>query len=260
MNSAKQCLRTSIHRISSIKTKTGNPPPPRKPPLQIIPRNHHTLLRQPPSHQLLARHPPRRPVAHRHTPASRRHLSDRPHFDPTPHLGSPEPSPSLSQRLRRLTREYGWSAVGVYLALSALDFPFCYLAVRWVGPETVGRWESVILAQLRKGLEVLPFGSGAAPENPQGQGAERGETKTEGSSGGVGAGEDEVAVRARQKGDQASLWTQLALAYAIHKSLLIFLRVPLTAALTPKVVKVLRGWGYDIGKRRPKPVESGSLK
>jgi hypothetical protein len=47
------------------------------------------------------------------------------------------------------------------------------------------------------------------------------------------------------------LATQLALAYAIHKSF-IFLRVPLTAAVTPKVVKVLRSWGWQIGKRRPK--------
>lgn len=47
------------------------------------------------------------------------------------------------------------------------------------------------------------------------------------------------------------IWTQLALAYAVHKSF-IFLRVPLTAAVTPKVVKVLRGWGWDIGKRKPK--------
>ena len=46
------------------------------------------------------------------------------------------------------------------------------------------------------------------------------------------------------------IWTQLALAYAVHKSF-IFLRVPLTAAVTPRVVKTLRGWGWDIGKRRP---------
>ena len=50
------------------------------------------------------------------------------------------------------------------------------------------------------------------------------------------------------RGD-AGLGTQLALAYAIHKSF-IFLRVPLAAAVTPKVVKVLRGWGWKIGKRR----------
>lgn len=47
------------------------------------------------------------------------------------------------------------------------------------------------------------------------------------------------------------LATQLALAYAIHKSF-IFVRVPLTAALTPKVVRVLRGWGWNIGKRTTK--------
>lgn len=50
---------------------------------------------------------------------------------------------------------------------------------------------------------------------------------------------------------EASLATQLALAYAIHKSF-IFIRVPLTAAVTPKVVRVLRGWGWDIGKRTTK--------
>lgn len=52
---------------------------------------------------------------------------------------------------------------------------------------------------------------------------------------------------------RTGIWTQLALAYAIHKSF-IFLRVPLTAAVTPKVVKVLRGWGWDTGKRKPKGV------
>ncbi|KAK6076803.1 peptide alpha-N-acetyltransferase Nat2 [Seiridium cupressi] len=50
---------------------------------------------------------------------------------------------------------------------------------------------------------------------------------------------------------EASLGTQLALAYAIHKSF-IFVRVPLTAAILPKVVKVLRSWGWKIGKKKSK--------
>ncbi len=45
--------------------------------------------------------------------------------------------------------------------------------------------------------------------------------------------------------------TQLALAYAIHKSF-IFVRVPLAAVVTPRVVKVLRGWGWQIGKQKAK--------
>jgi hypothetical protein len=54
---------------------------------------------------------------------------------------------------------------------------------------------------------------------------------------------------------EASLATQLALAYAIHKSF-IFIRVPLTIAITPKIVKVLRGWGWDIGKRTTKEAKA----
>jgi hypothetical protein len=64
--------------------------------------------------------------------------------NPTPHLGSPEPSPSLSQRLKKLSREYGWTAVGVYLGLSLLDFPFCFLAVRLLGTDRIGHYEDII--------------------------------------------------------------------------------------------------------------------
>lgn len=45
---------------------------------------------------------------------------------------------SISERLKKLSREYGWSAVGVYFALSVLDFPFCFLFVRLVGTERIG--------------------------------------------------------------------------------------------------------------------------
>ncbi|KAI0997757.1 hypothetical protein K3495_g10432 [Podosphaera aphanis] len=53
------------------------------------------------------------------------------------------------------------------------------------------------------------------------------------------------------KKKDASLATQLALAYAIHKSF-IFIRVPITAAITPRIVKMLRNWGWDIGRRTTK--------
>jgi hypothetical protein len=44
----------------------------------------------------------------------------------------------LSARLKKLSREYGWAAVGVYLSLSVLDFPFCFLLVRVVGTDRIG--------------------------------------------------------------------------------------------------------------------------
>lgn len=58
---------------------------------------------------------------------------------------------SLSGRFKKLSREYGWSAVGVYFALSVLDFPFCFLLVRVVGTERIGTSAAVMpLSQLHK--------------------------------------------------------------------------------------------------------------
>lgn len=52
---------------------------------------------------------------------------------------------TLSQRMKKLSREYGYAAVGVYFALSALDFPFCFLAVRALGTERIGHYEHVVV-------------------------------------------------------------------------------------------------------------------
>jgi len=171
--------------------------------------------------------------------------------DPTPHLGSPEPAPSLSQRLRKLTREYGWSALGIYLSLSALDFPFCFLAVRSLGTDRIGRWEHELIEAFWKVVRIpFPNLGKKTNEAEPGIASEEGTTVREGAAGwGVEQAE------ADNSGSNASIWTQLALAYAIHKSF-IFIRVPLTAAVTPRVVKTLRGWGWDIGKRKPKPKSS----
>ncbi|RJE22031.1 peptide alpha-N-acetyltransferase Nat2 [Aspergillus sclerotialis] len=145
---------------------------------------------------------------------------------------SGEPA-SFSQRMRKLSREYGWSALGVYLLLSALDFPFCFAAVRLLGVDRIGHIERVIVDSIKS---VLP-GTGK-PQSDLGGDDEENQSQL-------------AEAEQRNKGEEASLWTQLALAYAIHKSF-IFFRVPLTAAVTPKVVKVLRRWGWDIGKRKPK--------
>ncbi|MCJ1243522.1 hypothetical protein MMC30_000719 [Trapelia coarctata] len=174
-------------------------------------------------------------------------------YDPTPSLKSPpSPSLSLSQRLRKLSREYGWSAVGVYFALSTLDFPFCFTAVRWLGTERIGAWEHQIVEWVKRAVPV---------QVPHKYRFWEREAVVEGGEGlGEGVGGYDHGVREAEvanTGEKASIWTQLALAYAVHKSF-IFIRVPLTAAITPKVVRVLRGWGWDIGKRKSKSVAAGA--
>jgi len=162
--------------------------------------------------------------------------------------------------LRKLSREYGWSALGVYLSLSALDFPFCYLLVRTLGTERIGEWEHTIINSVRKLIpwyskkEKVPDGPATEAEKAKGWGVEEADARRKKE----GASMCRVLVAMMLSGpnehaneEYLGLATQLALAYAIHKSF-IFVRVPLTAAITPKVVRVLRRWGWDIGKRKPR--------
>ncbi|WEW55575.1 DUF1279 super [Emydomyces testavorans] len=167
-------------------------------------------------------------------------------FNSTP--PAPSEPPTFSERMRKLSREYGWSALGVYLFLSVLDFPFCFAAVRLLGVERIGHYEHVVVESLKR---VLPPIWGAGRGEPQNPGT--GDVA-------IAAGDVEriamdhdgvMETEGTTAEEGASIWTQLALAYAVHKSL-IFLRVPLTAAVTPKVVKTLRRWGWDIGRRKPK--------
>lgn len=79
----------------------------------------------------------------------------------------PEQNLTLSQRLKKLSREYGWTAVGVYFALSALDFPFCFIAVRMLGTERIGHWEHVIVSNVKSVLKwPLPEAAKQQIEGP----------------------------------------------------------------------------------------------
>ncbi|KAL1797238.1 hypothetical protein ACET3X_003844 [Alternaria dauci] len=178
---------------------------------------------------------------------SLRFKSDRPaapSHNPTPHLGSPEPALSVSQRLKKLSREYGWTAVGVYLGLSLVDFPLCFLAVRWLGTDRIGHYEQVLKNALWSVVRIVVPDAGKQPAEA---GIEETTAEATAREGYVEAGRSV----GHNGGSNASIWSQLGLAYLVHKSL-IFVRVPLTAAVLPKVVKTLRSWGYNIGKRKPK--------
>ena len=109
------------------------------------------ILRRSPLLDILSRSPRR---ACNQRLLTRRFASSKPTYNPTPNLNSPEPSLSLSQRLRKLSREYGWSALGVYLLLSALDFPFCFIAVRWLGTDRIGHWEHVAVEWIKRASPI----------------------------------------------------------------------------------------------------------
>jgi len=137
----------TVTRISQVATRPPSAPYSSSPLFRLLFKQSRTppLFRRPPT---------------------KRPNSTSPNFNPTPNLGSPEPSLSLSQGLRKLSREYGWSALGVYLLLTAVDLPLCFIAVRWLGTDRIGHWEHMIVERFWGLVEL------ALPNVRRGQGGQ----------------------------------------------------------------------------------------
>jgi hypothetical protein len=60
--------------------------------------------------------------------------------------------------MKAMSKKYGWTVVGIYLGLSVLDFPFCFLAVRWFGTERIARVEHAIIEYFWAALEKVAPG------------------------------------------------------------------------------------------------------
>ncbi|KAK3069187.1 DUF1279 super [Teratosphaeriaceae sp. CCFEE 6253] len=184
---------------------------------------------------------------------TRSNASSAPRQPPSPHELAGQPPPKQESKFKQLSRKYGWVALGVYLGLTALDFPFCFLAVRWLGTERIFAAEEWLLDGFWTAAEKAAPGSREScniwlthlkERYREWRGLEKAS-----ADGAV----DEAAIEAVEGAQQAprhheaSLGTQLALAYALHKSL-IFFRLPLAASITPGVAKWLRKRGWNVGK------------
>lgn len=147
----KPAQKLSQRLISTIPYAFYRPLTPFPPPAQFFPHNQKTSMHASALPKLLSK--PSSRLSARNA-FNKRLYSTKPPLDPVSNLQHSQPSLSLSQRMRKLSREYGWSALGVYLLLTALDFPFCFLAVRWIGTEKIGQIEHVVLTWLWK---VVPY-------------------------------------------------------------------------------------------------------
>ncbi|KIK97218.1 hypothetical protein PAXRUDRAFT_825158 [Paxillus rubicundulus Ve08.2h10] len=134
------------------------------------------------------------------------------------------PDATVSQRLKHLVKSYGCYALGMYLVLSALDFTIAFAGVNLLGAEQVSQ-----VAACVKGV-VLGFIHRKPLED----------------------GKDGIDSTTADQGGQEGLYAMLVLAYTIHKTLFLPVRVGLTAALTPKMVGWLRmrGWAGGEGTKR----------
>jgi hypothetical protein len=136
----------------------------------------------------------------------------------------------LGQRLKHLMKKYGWYALGVYLAVSVVDFGLAFGAINLVGADRV----AAASAAARR--TVMGWVGRGAVED----GAEKVE------------GEIEKAAEEKDKGGREGLYAMVVLAYTVHKTLFLPFRVGATAAITPRLVGFLRtrGWVGSEGARQ----------
>lgn len=135
------------------------------------------------------------------------------------------PDATLSQRLKHLIKAYGWYALGVYALLSVADFTVAFAGVNILGAEYVAKVAA----------SVKELVAGLLPAKP------------------IEPGREELdSARHVAAGGSESLWAMVVLAYTIHKTLFLPVRVGLTAAVTPRLVGWLRsrGWAGSAGTKR----------
>lgn len=146
-----------------------------------------------------------------------------------PSTPSHPPDSSLSQRLKNLIKSYGWYALGVYLVFSALDFAVAFAAINLLGADYVAGVAASVKASI---YNVFPSKQ-----------AERGLEELDSSH---------VPGNAAAANGHEGLYAMLVLAYTVHKTLFLPVRVGLTAAFTPRLVTWLkaRGWAGGEGTRR----------
>jgi hypothetical protein len=150
------------------------------------------------------------------------HLSCSPSQPPS--HSSSEPQPSLSQRLKHLIKAYGWYALGVYLVIGALDFGVAFASINLFGAEHVSRF---VTAAKDAVLNVI--------RHPHAE-----------------PGKEETEALHQPQGGSEGLYAIIVLAYTVHKTVLMPVRIGLTAALTPRLVGWLtrKGWAGRAGTKR----------
>ncbi|BGP56151.1 hypothetical protein JCM8202_005919 [Rhodotorula sphaerocarpa] len=174
----------------------------------------------------------------------------------------------LTQKVKYLFRKYGWTTLVVYLGLSAVDFGLCFLVIYSVGADRVRLAEDWVLEKLhwRRRSEDTKAGEGnrfqRAVEGLHDRHQERHARNVKGAEAhptpaaadaiarGAPAGEVDQVEKEAGGGGQSkygTIATTAVLAYAIHKTVFLPLRVGITVAITPRVVRTLQGWGWKVG-------------
>ncbi|GAA5903638.1 Nat2p [Sporobolomyces salmoneus] len=202
------------------------------------------------------------PSPFRFRPQSRFNSSSSSSSSSAPPPPPPDPSSlSLTARLKLLFKTHGWTALTLYLILSFIDFSLTFVLVWSIGADRVREFEDWVLQHLgwRRRGENGTGEKGVLRQkveewkekrsNPEKNLKPVKEVKEVGDGQPVELGTKEVTTMGGGKKSAYSAYaTTAVLAYAIHKTALLPVRVGITVWATPKVVRLLQSWGYKVGR------------
>ncbi|MCO5590088.1 hypothetical protein L7F22_044057 [Adiantum nelumboides] len=181
----------------------------------------------------------------------------------------PPKKATIRERLRFLTRRYGWWALGVYLLASTVDFSLVFLAIHLLGADHIRELEDGVRKYFGMGKREMedhevaawPVPASVVVGGAEEDGSQKNNEKVAGKavervqkqkdvSISSSSNDQNDAKKGKRKGDgkdSSTLWTEAVLAYTIHKTLLLPFRVGITAAVTPTFVKymVRLGWAKN---------------
>lgn len=127
-------------------------------------------------------------------------------------------------KLKELAQKYGAAGVLVYLGIGAVDLGVTFAAIQLAGQDKVKQLERGVMDTLRE-----------AKSRVLGERREQYQQQLQ---------VQEVEKKQPEEDDnQPSLASVFILAYGIHKTLLLPVRLTITAAITPAVVRKLHAWG-----------------
>ncbi|KAF9529311.1 hypothetical protein CPB83DRAFT_853058 [Crepidotus variabilis] len=132
---------------------------------------------------------------------------------------------SISQKLRHLIKSYGWYALGVYMLFSVADFGVAFVGINLLGADYVSSIANAAKTWVMGLIHSKPPEPGLDEMDP---------------------------INGHAQGGNEGLYAMLVLAYTVHKTLFMPIRVGLTAAFTPRIVSWLskRGWAGSAGAKR----------
>ncbi|CCD26226.1 Nat2p NDAI_0H00520 [Naumovozyma dairenensis CBS 421] len=129
--------------------------------------------------------------------------------------------------IKALMSKYGYTALFIYIGLTLIDLPLCFLLVHSLGKDKIEIYKE-------KAKKILGMKEKPITDDNE-----------------VVLDENDKKSGSLSRWDsfkRSPLLTEFLIAYGIHKSLII-VRLPLTAAITPGMVKILKHWGFQLGKK-----------